>query len=239
MPSGLNCQRLLLAVLFGQAPLLVAGVSCTVARPASRSQSWITQSAYSSATVLPSGLPRQWTASGSSNSALWVSYQARVSAGEARSARVCSATYFSASNRSRVSSESCSGLSPARARCSPQEVPLLRVSSASASVARWISASLTVIPAFFARCTTIARSISASSTARASLGTSCGKTFASPSSPPLRIRSSSIWTRVTGMAAPFTTAAERGGAAAGEAARLQPCATTKRPSAIVAHRPPR
>src|SRR6266446_2217608 len=183
---------------------------------------------------------RQWTASGSSNSALCASYQARVSAAEARSARVCSATYFSARRRSRVSSESCSGLRPARARCSPHAAPLLRVSSASASVARCTSASLTDSPAAFARCSTSARSISASSTALACLGTSCGATFASPlSSDPSRIRSSSTWTRLTGMGEPFTVAAARGGAGAGGGARRQACTSAKRPTASSAPLPPR
>src|SRR5439155_5972182 len=119
--------------------------------------------------------------------------------------------------------------------CSPQAAPPWRVSSASASVARWTAASVTANPAAFARWRMMVRSTSASRSARASRGTSCGATFAWLSSEPRRMRSSSAWTRVTAMGAPFTTAAARGGGGAFGLERLHPATERTSPSATSAN----
>src|SRR5204863_7916520 len=52
---------------------------------------------------------------------------------------------------------------------------------------------------------------------------------------PRRIRSSSVWTRVTAMGAPFTTAAARGGGGAFGLERLHPATERTSPSATSAN----
>src|SRR5436305_1172864 len=83
------------------------------------------------------------------------------------------------------------------------------------------------------------RSTSVSSSARASLGTSCGATVVGLSSEPRRMRSISAWTRVTGIDVPFTTAAARGGGGTFGFERLHEAEAKTMPASVSAPYVPR